>query len=236
MSLTLQTLTHTSLTALASASLIVLGIAPVTAEAQMRSPDSAVAVGPQKLVDKAASVVGEMERDPRLRNLMHQAVGLYIVPEYGRAGFIIGGHGGAGVVVAHDTDGRWSAPVFVNSGGLSVGLQIGAAGGSVAYLLMSRRAVDAFRGSDKFALSAHAGLAVVKYSDAVRASTLTGDDAIMWSNIKGAYAGATIAASDIGIDGKRMKQYYGREVPAGAVLSGAVRAPGAGALDRALPR
>lgn len=210
---------------------------PVAATAQARrySANSDTAHGPQKLVDKAASVVQEMVRnDPGIRPLLREAVGLYIIPEYGRAGFIIGGKGGAGVVVVRNRNG-WSAPAFYNTGGLSIGLQAGAAGGSIVYLLMDRKAIDTFTRGNKFSLNAGAGLSIVTYSTAGKVSTHKGD-AILWTNIRGAYAGATVGAQDIDRDNGRTREYYGRDVSAGAVFSGAVTAPGARALTSVLPR
>lgn len=222
--------------ALGAGALLLAGPASsAAAQARHYSSSSDRAHGPQRLVDKAASVVVEMRRDRNIRPLMQRAVGMYIVPEFGRAGFIIGGKGGAGVVVARKRGGGWSAPAFLNTGGLSVGAQIGAAGGSIVYLLMDRRAVDAFRSHNKFSLNAGAGLSVVTYSNAARVSSLKGD-AILWTNIRGAYAGATVGATDIGVDSERTRDYYGRDVDVNALLDGRVTAPGARVLDRVLPR
>ena len=226
-----------ALSALLSAGALATAAMPVAAAAQARhySANSDDAHGPQKLVDKAASVVVEMTRnDPGIRPLLQQAVGMYIIPEYGRAGFIIGGKGGAGVVVVRNRGG-WSSPAFYNTGGLSIGLQAGAAGGSIVYLLMDRKAVDRFSGNGKFSLNAGAGLSVVTYSTAGKVSTHKGD-AILWTNIRGAYAGATVGAQDIDRDNGRTRDYYGRDVSAGAVFSGQVTAPGARALTSVLPR
>lgn len=209
--------------------------APVAAQAQHYSADSDRANGPQKLVDKAASVVIEMERDPGIRPLLNHAVGLYVIPEYGRGGFLIGGKGGAGVVVARTRRG-WSSPAFFYTGGLNIGLQIGASGGSIVYLLMDRRAVDVFRThANKFSVDAHAGLSVVTYSKGANVSTYKGD-AVLWTNMRGAYAGAVVGATDVGFDGNRAREYYGHQVNVNALLDGAVSVPGAQALTRVLPR
>lgn len=211
--------------------------APTLASAQAHrySAQSDRAHGPQKLVDKAASVVVEMGRVRKMRPLMARAVGMYIIPEYGRAGFLIGGKGGAGVVVSKNARGGWGSPAFFNTGGLSIGAQIGASGGSIVYLLMDQKAVNAFRTQNKVSLGAGAGLSVVTYSDAVQASSTKGD-AILWTNIRGAYAGATVGVTDVDYDEGRTRKYYGREVPAGPVLNGQVTVPGVRALTRVLPR
>jgi lipid-binding SYLF domain-containing protein len=208
---------------------------PAVLRARAPSANSDQAHGPQKLVDKAASVVVEFQRDRGKAGIMRRARGMYIVPEYGKAGFIIGGKGGAGVVtVRHGTD--WTPPAFFNFGGLSVGLQAGATGGSLIFLLMNRKAVDAFRSGNKFALTADAGLSVVTYSTAGQAN-LGRADVIVLSNTKGAYAGATIEASNIGVDDGRTKAFYGSRVDQNALFDG--RAPstaGSRILQRTLPR
>jgi len=199
------------------------------------SANSDHAHGPQKLVDKAASVAVEFQRDRGKAGVMSQARAMYIVPEYGKAGFIIGGKGGAGVVTVRH-GGMWTPPAFYTFGGLSIGAQIGATGGSVIFLLMNRKAVDVFRSSNKFALTANAGLSVVTYSTGSQAN-LGRADVILLTNMRGAYAGATIEASDIGVDTDRTKEFYGRNIDQNALFDGRV-APTAGSriLTRVLPK
>jgi len=211
-----------------------LAALPAAAVAQAPAANSDLAHGPQKLVDKAASVLSEMQADPKIRPVLARAIGLYILPEYGRGGFIIGGKGGAGLVVAKTGHG-WSSPAFFNTGGLSIGLQAGFTGGSLVYLLMDRKALAQFRDNNKFALDAGAGLSVINYSDQAGVSSNKGD-AVLWSNVKGAFAGATVGASGIHVDKDRTRDYYGRVVPVNTILAGQVRAPGATVLTRGLPR
>ena len=219
-----------------AAAMLALTPTLATAEGQQRHPsgDSDVAHGPQKVVDKAVSVVGEMDRDPKLHALLARAAGVYIIPEYGQAGFLIGGRGGAGVAAARTANG-WSGPAFFSFGGLNIGLQAGGAGGSVVYLLMNRRAVSQFIDRTKISLNANAGYAVVKYSDADQANLAKGD-VIVWTNTKGAYAGATIEASGIHNDDGRTRQFYGRDLSPRAILNGQASAPGARYLQQALAR
>ena len=99
---------------------------------------------------------------------------------------------------------------------------------------MDHKAVDAFRDHNKFSLTANAGISVVTYSDGAQADTLKGD-AILWTNTKGAYAGATVGASDVMVDDGRTRQFYGHPVDVNAILDGQVRMPGAQAFDRVLP-
>ena len=216
---------------------IMAASAPVAAAGQARHPsaNSDDAHGPQKLVDKSASVAVEFQRDKGEAGIMSRARAMYIVPEYGKAGFIIGGKGGAGVVTVRH-HGEWTAPAFYNFGGLSIGAQIGATGGSIIFLLMNEKALNAFRTGNKFALTANAGLSVVTYSTAGQAN-LGKADVILLTNTRGAYAGATIEASNIGVDESRTKEFYGRKIDQNALFDGKVApTPGSKILTRVLPR
>lgn len=216
---------------------VMLASAPAVAAGQARYPsaDSDRAHGPQKLVDKAASVAVEFQRDRGEAGIMSRARGMYIVPEYGKAGFIIGGKGGSGIVTVRH-GGTWTPPAFYNFGGLSIGAQIGATGGSIIFLLMNNKAVSAFRSGSKFALTANAGLSVVTYSTDGQAN-LGRADVILLTNTRGAYAGATIEASNVGVDDGRMRDFYGRRVDQNALFDGQVApTPGSRILTRVLPR
>ena len=213
---------------------VLLSGTPALAQARHPSPDSETAQGPQKLVDKAVSVVDEMKQDPDLARLVNHAQGVFVIPEYARAGVIIGGRGGAGVVSARTARG-WSAPAFFSFGGVNIGAQIGGAGGAVAFILMNRKAVSQFTDKTKITLAANAGLAVVTYSKAAQAQLAHGD-VVLWTHTKGAYAGATVEANGIHADAGRTRQFYGRDVEPRTILNGGVTAPGARYLQAALAR
>ena len=187
----------------------------------------------RQLVSEAVNEAKKMQQDPQLKKLMAKAKGIYFVPEFGRGALIIGGRGGAGVVLARK-DGKWTDPAFYDMGAISVGAQAGASGGQVAFLLMSQQAVDAFKGGNKFSLNAGAGLSIVTYSANAQASWGKGD-IVLWSNTKGAYAGATVSVTDLNWADDNNQAYYGRKVDPGAVLDGQVNSPDATRLKQVLP-
>lgn len=187
----------------------------------------------QQLVNEATAEVKKMSADPQLKKLLAKAKGVYLVPEFGRGALIVGGRGGAGVVLANK-NGKWTDPAFYDMGGISIGAQAGGSGGEVAFLLMSKGAVDAFKSGNKFSLNAGAGLSIVNYSANSQASWGKGD-IILWSNTKGAYAGATISVTDVNWADGNNKAYYGRKVDPSKILAGDVIAPDATKLKAALP-
>jgi len=188
----------------------------------------------QQLVLEATSVVGQMKQDQQVQDLLSQAEGVYVVPEFGRGAFVVGARGGAGVMTAQE-NGSWSSPAFYNFGAISVGAQAGASGGSIAFLLMSDQAVDAFKGGNQMSLNAEAGLSIIDYSANTQASWGKAD-VIVWSDTEGAYAGATVSVSDINWDDDSNRAFYGEPVELSQLLSGEVKDPTAQQLTQALPQ
>lgn len=188
----------------------------------------------QQRVDAAAHVVHEMKQDTHLAQLLDRARGVYIVPHYGSAAFIVGGRGGPGVLMVKH-DGRWSDPAFFDLSGASVGFQAGASGGSVAMLLMTDRAVHQFMDTNhRWTLRGGAGLTIAKYngSEYLRANDV--HDVILWSNVRGLQGGLTAGVSHIA-PGKDMdRAYYGQKTNAREILTGQVRNQQANVLRDAL--
>jgi len=187
----------------------------------------------RELINEAAGIVREMKADPGVLALLRQAKGVYLVPEFGRGGLIVGARGGSGLVTMHRTDG-WTAPLFYNLGGISVGLQAGGSGGRLAFLLMSDDAVAAFANRDSVSLNAGAGLSIINYSANAQASQGKGD-IVLWSDTAGAYAGATISLSDIVLDTDTNRSIYGADVQPAQVLEGRVAWPQPDQLRTVLP-
>ena len=166
----------------------------------------------RSLVKEATSVVRQMKSDQKMARLLSKAKGVYIVPDFGRAGLIAGAKGGAGLMMAKTPTG-WTDPAFYDFGGISIGAQVGASGGSVAFVLMSKDAVDAFKSGNKFSLNGNAGLSIINYSAGSQGSWGKGD-IVFWSDTEGAYAGATVGVSDLNWDDDNNRGYYGRKVTA----------------------
>ena len=187
----------------------------------------------QDRVNDATQLVHRMKQNPPLAELLERARGVFIIPHYGHGGFIVGGQGGGGVVLIK-RDGMWSDPAFFNIGGGSIGLQAGGAGGSVAMLLMTRRAVQRFEDSrGTWSLNANAGLTVVTYSGRAQANTAAGD-IILWSDTNGLYGGLTAGVTHIGPDTRLDDAYYRHSTGVHQILLGDVSNDHADALRDAL--
>ncbi|MGE5171516.1 MAG: lipid-binding SYLF domain-containing protein [Rudaea sp.] len=159
-------------------------------------------------VNQAVGVIRKMQADPGAANLLSEAQGVFIVPKYGRAAFGVGGRGGVGVLLVKQ-DGKWSDPAFYNFGGLSAGVEAGVEGGSFVLVLNDQKAVDSFKQNNNWSLDAGAGLTIVDWSKKGRASAGRGDVTI-WSDVKGLFAGAQVAVTDIKYDADQTAAYYGQ--------------------------
>lgn len=177
----------------------------------------------------ARSILQEMRSDPDLSQALDQAQGVLIVPQYGRAGAVVGASGGEGVLLTRQ-NGEWGQPAFYDLGGISVGAEFGAEGGDIALILMSEGALNSFESSNTFSLDAQSGLTILDYSGASKGTIGTGD-VVMWSDLEGAFAGATLGANEISFDEEETAAYYGQQVTPGDIMSGNVMAPAGGGMS-----
>lgn len=181
----------------------------------------------RELMSDARETLDGMRTEDELWTLVQEARGVFLLPDFGRAAVVAGARAGEGVLLVRE-NGAWSDPVFYDLGALSVGAQVGASGGEVAMVLLSDRAVDAFRREDNFSLSADAGFSLVDYSEWDQARAGDGDF-VLWSDTEGLFAGVSLSVSDIHFDGEENAAFYGRDVGPAEIIAGEVEAPeGAG--------
>src|ERR1700694_5892784 len=141
---------------------------------------------------KAARVFNEImaTREKSIpRDLLARAEAVAVFPNVIKAGFIVGGRGGSGVI-SRRVAGGWSAPAFFDLGGGSIGLQIGAASTDYILLFMNEHAVESLL-SDKFEIGGEGSAAAGPVGRSASAST----DAKLYAQIlsysrsTGAFAG-----------------------------------------------
>src|ERR1051325_7390908 len=186
-------------------------------------------------LQEATRLVKQMKKDSEMARALAKAKGIFLVPDYGRGAFVVGGSGGQGVLFAKK-NGEWVGPVFYNLGSVSIGAQAGVSAGQVAMVLMSDKAVNSFQGDNSFSLDANAGLTIVNWSARGQASLGT-SDVIVWSDTEGAYAGVAFSASDINADEHANRAFYDTVgATPGTILTGRVHAidPAARNLEQAL--
>lgn len=206
----------------------------VTTTGSITSADDADdAMEAQALIDESVTVVGQMKADEGFQDVLQKAKGIYIVPDYGKGAAIVGGEGGAGVVLVKQ-DGEWSNPAFYNFGGVSLGAQAGGEAGAMAFILMTDDAVNAFKSGNKVTLDADAGFTLVNWSGDAEASWGKAD-VVTWSDTEGLFGGASVGVTDINWDDDSNEVVYGAGTDMSAILAGKAETDDAEKLKTALP-
>jgi lipid-binding SYLF domain-containing protein len=174
------------------------------------------------LLSSSEATVDNMKRDATFgpsRDLLRRARAVLIVPQLVKGGFIFGGEGGDGVMLARTGRG-WSSPAFYTIGSASFGLQVGLESAQLVMFVMSDRALHALEQS-KFKFGGEAGLTVVTLGANAQGATstnLTGD-IIVWGSSKGAYGGLTLEGSVLAPKDDWNARFYGRPVSVPQILS-----------------
>ncbi|MBA4182695.1 MAG: lipid-binding SYLF domain-containing protein [Acidobacteria bacterium] len=150
------------------------------------------------------------------RELLEKAEAIGVFPNVVKAGFIVGGRGGDGVVARRTANG-WSAPVFYNIGGASFGAQIGAKKTDYIMLFMNEGALRDLL-DDKLEFEGDLSFAAGPIGRTVGAGTnLTADAGILiYSRSKGAFVGASIGGAVLTADNSINEAFY--KMKAGEVL------------------
>ncbi len=188
----------------------------------------------KKHVDDAVGVVKRMESDSRIKTVLKNAHGVFIVPTYGRAALGVGGQGGAGVLLVKQSSGSWSDPAFYNMGGISIGAQAGIEGGPIAFVLNNIKAVDRFTDKNNFSLSADTGLTVLNWSKMAGGSSGPGD-IVAWAGTKGLFGNVvTLGANDIRFNQRLTDAYYNQKATVAEVMEGKLSNPESGELKKTL--
>jgi SH3 domain-containing YSC84-like protein 1 len=209
-------------------SLFVIVLALCTAvQAQERTQTSQDKKGTRDMKDeieqsqKAAKVFTEIMNisDKAIpENILEKAECVAVFPDVLKAGFIVGGRGGRGVVSCR-VGNSWSAPVYLDLGGGSFGLQIGAQATDFILLIMNKEGVDSLLKS-KFELGGDASVAAGPVGRQAGASTDARFDAqiLSYSRSKGLFAGLELKGVVIKTAEGDMRDAYGPDVTAKEVL------------------
>ncbi len=128
-----------------------------------------------------------------------------------KAGFIVGGRAGHGVI-SRRVRGGWSAPAFFNLGGGSVGLQIGASKTDFVLLFMNQEALGGLL-RDKFEIGGEGSVAAGPVGRSASATTDAQLKAgiLSYSRSKGAFAGLEIKGVVIDLDNDDNVAVYGKK-------------------------
>ena len=190
--------------------IILAGLLAVTLFSSTAFGDNKVEA--ENLISKAATVVKSFAADPDLswfRDKVKEAKAILIIPQSIQGAFFIGGSGGSGALLAHETaSGTWGYPAFYTVGSLSFGLQFGGEASEIILLVMSDRGMEKLLASS-FKLGADITLAAGPVGGGAAAATA---DVLSYARSKGAFAGVSLSGAVVKTKDKFNEAYYGQAV------------------------
>jgi lipid-binding SYLF domain-containing protein len=141
--------------------------------------------------------------------LLHDAAGVAVIPQVVKAGLVVGGKFGRGVVLVREGSGCWSNPLFVTLSGKSIGGQVGIEKTELVLVFKSRKSLDrALRG--KLTLGADAAIAAGPLGrDAEAASDrFLRTEIFSYSRSHGLFAGVSLEGARIEGDAAANEAFY----------------------------
>jgi lipid-binding SYLF domain-containing protein len=189
-----------------------------------------------ELVDKSQKTIQDFTSNkdfPTLKSALNKAKGVLIFPQILKAGLVIGGSGGSGVLMVRDQNtGNWSGPAFYTMGTASVGLQAGASSAEVIMVVHSQKALDSLY-TNKLKLGADASIAVGPKGVGTGASVTA--DFVVYSAVKGAFVGMSVDGSVLDVRDTLNLAYYGKPLtPVDILIKQVSSHPGANALQETM--
>ncbi|MGE5246167.1 MAG: lipid-binding SYLF domain-containing protein [Betaproteobacteria bacterium] len=181
----------------------------------------------RKRIEDAAAVLREIHSVPDKdipSQLWNRARCVFVVPSLKKAAFVFGGEYGSGLMSCR-RNGGWSAPVFMQIGKGSWGLQIGAQSIDLVLLVMNERGMQKLLG-DKVTLGAEASVAGGPVGRDARAATdaQLRAEILSYSRTQGLFAGIDVSGGVIKPDADDNRDLYGQVSPKD-VLTTAVEPP-----------
>ena len=199
---------------------LIVGLLALTAvTAQAAEPEL-------KRAENAVRVLNEIMQAPDKaipRDLLQTAHAIVVVPDVLKAGFVIGGRRGEGLIAVKARDGTWSNPAFVNLTGGSVGFQVGVSSTDVVLVFRTERGVDSIV-HGKFTIGADASAAAGPVGRTAQASTdaQLKAEIFSYSRARGLFAGVAFDGSVLSIDNNSNQLIYGDGVTPRRIFEGGV--------------
>lgn len=192
----------------------VLSVAlPLALAAALATPAAHAGPTEDARAGNALRVLTEIQAIPESsipEKLLDEAKAIVIIPDTIKAGLVLGGRRGRGVLSVRTADGGWSNPSFVTLTGGSIGLQVGVQSADIVLVFRSERGLDSIV-NGKFTLGADAGVAAGPMGRNAAAATDGQMKAEIWSwsRARGLFAGVSLDGAVLSIDDEANAAVYG---------------------------
>ena len=182
--------------------------------------------GPQEdqRARNAVRVLNEIQQMPEQGipdKLLDEGRAIVVIPDTIKAGLVIGGRRGHGLMSVKNADGSWSNPVFVKLTGGSIGFQAGVQSSDVVLVFRNDRSLDNLV-NGKFTLGADAGVAAGPVGRNAAAATdgQLKAEIWSWSRARGLFAGVALDGAVLQIDDAANLDAYGSNTTPRMVFEG----------------
>src|SRR5438067_393130 len=206
-------------------SLVGLALLLISASIAFAQEDRGKVVG---RVQEAGNVLDQIMAAPDSgipSNVIESAQCVAVVPSYLKAAFGFSGTYGRGVASCR-TGAGWSAPAFFSLKGGGFGLQIGGQAVDLVMLIMNQHGMQALL-SSKFKVGGDASAAAGPVGRQAEATTdwKMRAEVLSYSRARGVFAGVSLNGAVIRQDNSSTRDFYGRMIPFGTILTGETPAP-----------
>ncbi|MCL1636127.1 lipid-binding SYLF domain-containing protein [Luteimonas sp. SX5] len=158
--------------------------------------------------------------------LLDEARAIAVIPDTIKAGLVIGGRRGHGVLAVKNPDGTWSNPTFITLTGGSIGFQAGVQSADIVLVFRSDRGLESIV-NGKFTLGADAGVAAGPLGR--NASTATDGELKAeiwsWSRARGLFAGVALDGAVLSMDDAANQAVYGNGTTPRMIFEGRANNP-----------
>jgi lipid-binding SYLF domain-containing protein len=173
---------------------------------------------------QASNVLTEIMNIPEKAipdELMARARGIAVIPHVVKGAFGFGGQWGKGLMSQRREDGSWSAPSYIEIGGGSFGLQIGAQASDIVLVFTDESGIKGLlKGKLKIGADASATAGPVGRKAEVATDVLLRSGIFSYSRSKGLFAGVSLDGSVVSIDDDANHKVYGKKVTGEDILLG----------------
>lgn len=196
-----------------------LALAGVSAPAWAGSEENQRAVEAVKVLDE----VMRMPEQAIPSKLLESAHAVAVIPSVVKAGLVVGGRHGKGLISVRGADGTWSHPSYVKLTGGSIGFQAGVQSTDVVLVFRTERGVDSIV-HGKFTLGADAAVAAGPVGRSAEASTdgQLKAEIYSYSRARGLFAGVALDGAVLAIDHDANEAAYGPNTTPRAAFEGRV--------------
>lgn len=182
-----------------------------------------------KNVESATQVLTSEITEPQhqiSKSVLQQAVAIAIIPDVVKAGFILGGTRGAGVLAVRNDKGGWSNPAFVTLTGGSVGLQVGAQSSDVIIIFNTKKSLEKALTQDFNLGGSVSGTAGPTGAAPVTGSSTLPDVYTYVRSREGLFGGVSLEGTKMEMDHSRNAEFYGKpDITPQQIFTSSLRVP-----------